>query len=197
MRKSETKALNVTKEAKHRVFVGLGWDPADDPGLVNKVKAMAKGEETHHDLDLSCYAFDSYKAFAGFVSALPEHASIANDTIYHSGDNEEGVGEGDDEEISVELKDLPDDIHDIIFTATVTSGQSFSDVKSPEMRIADGYTDHNFLHHDLGADAPKNANVFIFVKLTRGEDGWSMTYIGNYARDGEIGDYEEYLRSYL
>lgn len=197
MAPGETKPLNVTKEAQHRVVVGLGWDPADDPGLMGKVKALAKGKETHHDLDLSCYAYDEYKAFAGFVSALPEHASIANDHIYHSGDNEEGVGEGDDEEISVELKDLPDNIHHIIFTATVSTGQSFADVNSPEIRVADGYTNHNFLHHDIGADNAKNANVFVFVKLQRNDEGWFLTNISEYARDSEIRDYEEFIRTYL
>lgn len=198
MQKGETKQLNVTKEAQHRVVVGLGWDPAAQAGLLDKVQAMAKGKNLHHDLDLSCFAYDEYKAFVGQVSAVPELATMANEKIYHSGDNEEGVGEGDDEEISVELKDLPINFVHLFFTATVTSGQTFGVVNSPEMRIADGYTDHNFLQTDLNAPQAKDSNLYLFVKLSRGEnDNWSLTFLDEYKQDSEINDYEAFLRTYL
>ena len=59
MKKGETKPLNVTKEAQHRVVIGLGWDPADAPKLIKKIGSLAKGLPTHHDLDLSCFIFDA------------------------------------------------------------------------------------------------------------------------------------------
>lgn len=198
MEKGESKPLNVTKEAQHRVVIGLGWDPAAEAGLLDKVQAMAKGKNLHHDLDLSCFAFDNYKAFTGQVSALPELASMANDKIYHSGDNEEGIGEGDDEEISVELKDLPDNVNHLFFTATVTSGQTFGAVNSPEMRIADGYTDHNFLQTAIDGAKAQSSNVYLFIKLSRNDDeSWTLTFLDEYAQDAQISDYEAYLRTYL
>lgn len=197
MDKGASKPLNVTKEAQHRVFVGLGWDPADSPNIVQKVKAIAKGKETHHDLDLSCFAYDQDKSFIGHVSALPELASMADDKIYHSGDNEEGIGEGDDEEISVELKDLPNNIHNLIFTAAVTSGQTFGHVKSPEIRIADGYTNHNFLRTDIAQNEGQDDDLYIFIKLSKQDGKWHLTNLDTYLKDAEISDYEEHLRNYL
>ena len=61
MKSGKSKPLNVTKEAQHRIVIGLGWDPADEPGLIQRIGSMAKGQPTHHDLDLSCYIYDENK----------------------------------------------------------------------------------------------------------------------------------------
>lgn len=198
MNKGETKPLNVTKEAQHRVVIGLGWDPADRPKLMDKIGAMATRKPMHHDLDLSCFIFDVDKKLIGKVSADGDFAIDESGKIYHSGDNVEGLGDGDDEEISVELKDIPGHIKYIIFTAHISTGQSFGSVNSPEMRIYDAYTGHNFLHHDLGDEAGKDKGTFAFVTLQRSAaDDWSLRYIGEYPITKDEKDWEAALQSYI
>ena len=84
--------LNVTQKSRHRIFVGLGWDPNESPTLKDKVGALIGKREQHHDLDLACYYFNKDGACLGWVGADPEHGSNPSGSIYHSGDSVEGVG---------------------------------------------------------------------------------------------------------
>ncbi len=175
--KGTAKPLNVTKEAQHRVVAGLSWDPAEEPGLIGKVQALAKRQGSHHDLDLSCYIFDKDGALLETVSANPEFAIDAHGKIYHSGDNKEGIGDGDDEEISIEFKSLPAHYHSFLIAAAITSGQTFGEINNPEIRLADAYTDHNFLHLPLDGKENATANAAVFCVLSRDGDKWQLKNI--------------------
>ena len=181
MQKGQCKPLNVTQKAKHRIVVGLGWDPAEEKGLIGKVQAIAQGKETHHDLDLSCHIFNINKELIETISAEPDRLIDASEHIYHSGDNEEGIGEGDDEEISVELKNLPKTIHHILFTAKIKSGHGFHEINNPEIRLADAYTNHNLLVQLLDEPENEKNNFFIFCRLTREKDGWNLCNISTFS----------------
>ena len=111
--------LNVTQKSRRRIFVGLGWDPNASPTLKDKVGALIGGRQEHHDLDLSCYYFNQDGACLGFVSANKDNNANDSGSIYHSGDSVEGVGDGDDEQISAELLKLPPNIHHLIFKAHI------------------------------------------------------------------------------
>jgi tellurium resistance protein TerD len=196
--KGQTKPLNVTKTAKHRIVVGLGWDPAIMPNLMGKVQALAQGKAIHHDLDLACHIFNPKGEPIDVISADPAHAVDASGHIYHSGDNKEGIGEGDDEEISVELKDLPRTIHSMIFTAKISSGQSFNEINNPEIRLADAYTDHNLLGSPINSDESIGQDLFIFCQIQRSDDeSWQLRNISRYEQLQDIKDMNAYLAGLL
>lgn len=195
--KGQSTKLNVTQEARHRVFVGLGWDPVERVSLIDKAKAIASGKETHHDLDLSCYIFDRDGRYISHVAAQDGKNADQTGHIYHSGDNIEGLGDGDDEQISVELKDLDPAIANIIFKASIKSGHSFAEVKDPEIHISDGYTGRQFLHQML-SDTPENdRNAFVFVRLHKTPEGqWMMQYIGEFLDQAGRTDWPEILKPF-
>lgn len=182
LEKGQHVPLNVTQESQHRIFVGLGWDPADRPGLIGRA-ATALGlsrRAPYHDLDLSCFFYDAAGNLIGEVGSAPDKATDLSGRIYHSGDNVEGIGEGDDEQISVELKDLPAEIHHLVFTASIKSGHRFADIKSPEIRLVDGYSGHEFLKVRLGEEDGATLPAFTFVHLYRDGNGWVVHYVGAY-----------------
>lgn len=190
-------ALNVTQKAKHRIFVGLGWNPNESPALSEKIGALIGTRSAHHDLDLSCFYYDGDKNCLGVVTAQPEHYSDASGSIYHSGDNEEGIGEGDDEQISVALKDLPHNIHHLIFKASIKSGHYFGDIAEPAIRLCDGYTGHCFAEMVLDSDDGAAADVFIFARVYRGDDGWMIHNIGDFKGDTDLDTWRESLAGYI
>lgn len=189
----ERSPLNVTKEAKHRVFVGLGWDPHEKPSLGETIGALVGVREKHHDLDLSCFYYDAQKTPMGVVTAEPEHYSNASGRIYHSGDNVEGVGEGDDEQISVELKDLPDSIHHLVFKASIKSGHNFNDIRDPEIRLCDGYTERCFLETPLCSDQ----DAYVFARIFRADNDWQMVFIDEFIVNSTLNDLKNTLKAYL
>ncbi len=186
--------LNVSDTDTQRIFIGLGWDPNDSPTLKDKVGAIIGGRDAHHDLDLACYYFNQDGACLGYVSADEEKGSNPSGSIYHSGDSVEGIGDGDDEQISVELKNLPPNIVHLVFKASIKSGHSFSEVAAPEIRLCDGYTDREFLHFDLSREDNK-ANGYVFIRLSRGEDKatWVLNVIDRFTDIPEGQDWKTLL----
>lgn len=198
LQKGQITTLNVTQEAQHRVVVGLGWDPNENTGLVDKAKALSKRQSTHHDLDLSCYVFDVNGHYISHICAISDKHTDQTGKIYHSGDNTEGVGDGDDEQISVELKDIDPAIHSIIFVASIKSGHVFGEINAPEIRIADGYSKHNFLHHDLSDRDGEKHKSFAFIRLLKTPDNtWKLHYISEYIEPLVDGQQAANLKKYL
>ncbi len=193
----QTIPLNVTQKARQRVFVGLGWDPNDDLNIKDKALGALGLKDTHHDLDLSCYLFDKNKRYISHVSVEEGREVDQTGKIYHSGDNVEGVGDGDDEQISVELKELDETIHAIIFKASIKTGHTFNEVTDPEIRLVDGYSDHNFLHVSLLANN-NDKSAFVFVGLLKDKDEqWMVRHIGEFIDTPEDGNWAEVLKTYI
>ncbi|MCD8497735.1 MAG: TerD family protein [Alphaproteobacteria bacterium] len=165
LNKGEKTNLNVTQKARHRIMVGLSWDPAQTQGFMDKMREIT-GTPTAHDLDLVCYLYSPDHSFVEHISGDAGRNVDLSEKIYHSGDNVDGDAAGDDEEISAELKDLPPYISHLVFCALVRSGHKFGDVEAPEIRLADGYTNHNLLLTPINHAEGKDKNGFVFAMYT-------------------------------
>ena len=102
--------VSLTKDAPGltRVVVGLGWD-------VNRF-------DTGGDFDLDAAAFllgDSGKTAGSGDFVFYGNLKHSSGGVEHIGDNLTGEGDGDDEQIKVDLTKLPDTITHIAFTATI------------------------------------------------------------------------------
>ena len=197
LEKGQSAPLNVTQKAKHRFVVGLGWDPAQKPGIIQKAGEIIGGKKTYHDLDLACYLYDGDRNFLDVVSSEDGKHTNPAGTIYHSGDDEEGIGGGDDEQISVELKNIDPAIHHIVFKVTIKSGHSFDEIDSPEIRIADGYSDHSFFTVPLNHEGAKGQSAYIFMNVFKGPgEAWHMRYIDEYLKKSGVKNWPEVLADF-
>lgn len=187
--------LKVTEKARWRIMAGLGWDPAFEAGLMDKVGQALGGRKTHHDLDLSCLIYDANNSFVDAVS--PERTADATGKIYHSGDNLEGVGEGDDEQLSVELKDLDASIHHVVFLVKIQTGHDFSQIDSPMARLADGYSNENFLQAYIDSGVLAGSDVYLFAHIYRKGDRWQMHFLDEYIRSVDHEDWRKLVPNFL
>lgn len=200
IQKGETKPINVTKQGNERVFVGLGWDPQVAKNFLARLQDTVTGKQTFHDLDLSCYLYNQHKAFVSVISGKIGQIADESGAIYHSGDDTEGIGGGDDEQISAELANIPDDIHHIIFKATIESGHKFKDIDRPEIRIVDAYTDRQLIKIDLIRDDTLNASTYIFCRLHRDETTpslWHIHFIDEATNAADSAQWAKRLTQYL
>ena len=180
MTKGSVSPLHVTKEAQHRIFIGLGWDPHLHTTLKERIGNVLARKQHHHDLDLACYAYDANYNLVEVVSADTREAATQSGKIYHSGDNVEGIGDGDDEQISVELKDLDDYIVHLLFTVRIKSGHKFGEIKDPQVRLVDGYSNRVFLEHSLSAPEGNDKSGYAFVHLFWTAESWQMRLVDEY-----------------
>ncbi|PJB70771.1 MAG: hypothetical protein CO093_06995 [Alphaproteobacteria bacterium CG_4_9_14_3_um_filter_47_13] len=182
-KKGETVPLFYTKQAQHRIVCGLNWDP---------------GTAETYDLDLSCIMYNKAGEAVDGVSAQPEENIDSSGKIYHSGDDTRGEGDRtDDEAISVELKDLPANICHIVFIAEIQSGHNFEHITNPSMRIADGKTNEDQLLTPLSTPDSQGKNGCVFARISRKEDGWTLTLIEDYFNGEDIDDIVEYMSKYI
>lgn len=195
--KGDRAELKYSKEARQRVLCGLSWDPLqDDPELMEKLKNLGRNVESY-DLDLACMVFDENGEIVDGVSANPEENMDQSGHIYHSGDSTDGDGANDDETISLELKNLPDYVHHVIFVAEIQSMHTFSDVLNPAIRIADGKTDNSQLSVSMSRPDKGVANGYVFARIYREGSGWALHYIDEFFVGTDVPDLVSFVKQYI
>ena len=165
--------VNLSKDnpGLRNIRVGLGWD----------VNAFDSGA----DFDLDASAF-----LAGANGKCPtdtdfifygnlEHQSGA---VKHMGDNLTGEGDGDDEQIEVDLSMVPGNIEKIAFTVTIYDAekrrQNFGQVSNAYIHILDTATNTELLRFDLGEDFSIETAVVV-GELYKHNGEWKFNAIGS------------------
>lgn len=153
------------------VMVGLGWD----------VNEFDSGSD--FDLDASVFMVDGNgkcptdKEFI-FYGNL-KHPSEA---VEHMGDNLTGGGDGDDEQIMVDLTKIPSNIEKIAFTVTIYEAeqrrQNFGQVSNAFIRIVDPANNSEIIRYDLGEDFSIETAVVV-AELYKNNGEWKVNAIGS------------------
>ena len=165
--------VSLTKEAPGlaKVVVGLGWD-------VNQF-------DTGGDFDLDAAAFllgDSGKTAGSGDFVFYGNLKHASGAVEHLGDNLTGVGDGDDEQIKVDLTKVPDPVARIAFTATIYEAeerrQNFGMVSNAFIRIYNEASGEELLRYDLGEDFSIETAV-VFGELYKNNGEWKFNAIGS------------------
>lgn len=163
--------LTKTNPGLKNIVVGLGWD-------TNKY-------DGGYDFDLDASAFllnkegkaPNEQAFIFYNN--PKDASGA---IFHTGDNRTGAGEGDDEQIKIDLSKVPADIEKIAFTITihqaVERNQNFGQVSNSYVRVLNADSNQELARFDLGEDFSIETAVVV-AELYRHGSEWKFNAIGS------------------
>ncbi len=169
--KGQKVSLTKGNPGLKKIMVGLGWD----------VNAF----DTGADFDLDASAF-----LAGANGKCPkdtdfifygnlEHSSGA---VKHMGDNLTGEGDGDDEQIEVDLTLVPNNIEKIAFTVTIYDAESrrqnFGQVSNAYCRIVDESTCTEIVHFDLGEDFSIET-ALVVGELYKHNGEWKFNAIGS------------------
>ena len=169
--KGQRVSLSKGNPGLKKIMVGLGWD----------VNTFSSGAD--FDLDASAFLVGaggkcpSDKEFI-FYGNL-EHESGA---VKHMGDNLTGEGEGDDEQIEVDLSLMPANVEKVAFTVTIYDAdkrrQNFGQVSNAYCRIVDENTDTELIRFDLGEDFSIETAVVV-GELYRYNGEWKFNAIGS------------------
>jgi len=155
------------------VFIGLGWD--------------VKATDTGYDFDLDSSVFmlsineklisDNHFIFYNNLTSPDPDKSLQ-----HMGDNLTGAGEGDDEVIKVNLKQVPADVQKIVITVTIHEAQqrnqNFGQVKNAFVRIVNAQTKQEAVRYDLVEDYSVET-ALIMAELYRKDGEWRLNAVGS------------------
>ena len=171
LQKGQKVSLTKGNPGLSKVVVGLGWD----------VNAF----DTGGDFDLDAAAFlltDSGKVADSKDFVFFGNLTHSSGSVQHQGDNLTGVGDGDDEQIKVDLSKVPANIKKIAFTVTIYEAearrQNFGQVSNAFVRIYNEATGEELLRYDLGEDFSIETAA-VFGELYKNGDEWKFNAIGS------------------
>ena len=101
-------------------YIGLGWD-------------IQQG--SNFDLDASIITFDEKNNLSEIIFHRNLHSS--NNAIIHYGDNRTGVGEGDDEVLSIDFANIPLNIFSLAVIINSFKGNSLVSIMNAFIRLYD------------------------------------------------------------
>lgn len=186
-------SIDLTKgnENLTQLMVGLGWDPIKKRGLFGSVFSGASLDCDAFVLMLQDDRLVKQQDIVSFRKQISDCGSVR-----HSGDNLTGSGEGDDEQILVNLDRIPSRINRLIFCVNIYSaasrGQDFGMVENAFIRIVDQQTKEELVRYKLSENyAGKTA--LITAEITRKDGHWSFKAVGTGTNDNSI---EEVARRY-
>jgi tellurium resistance protein TerD len=165
--------ISLSKEAGAaglaKLTVGLGWDTRVTDGA-------------GFDLDASAFLLDGgaqVRSDADFV--FYNQASSACGSVQYMGDNNTGSGDGDDEQVKVDVTKVPADVQKVSFAVTIHEAdvrkQNFGMVTNAFIRIVNDADGKELTRFDLGEDFSTETAV-IFGELYRHGGEWKFKAIG-------------------
>jgi stress response protein SCP2 len=194
-----------------QVTIGLGWDVRQKQG--GFLGKLFGGKEEEYDLDAVAFLLDSN----GKVADLGRTASVSGrnvalyggDVIYFNsmrhpsgniwltGDNRTGVGDGDDEQIIVQLEKLDQKYQKILFVVTIYQGrknnQHFGMVENAFIRAVDS-KGKEITKYSLSGDASMNGMCsMVFAEAYRHNGDWKFRALGE---PGQTDNFVDILAKY-
>ena len=165
--------IDLTKGNKglNNILVGLGWD----------VNAYDTGGD--FDLDSSAFLLGAN----GKCPTSEEFLFYGNlqhpsKSVEHLGDNLTGEGEGDDEQIRIDLSKIPNNIEKISFTVTIYDAdirnQNFGQVSNAYIRIVNQDNGEELIRYDLEEDFSIE-NAIVVGELYKHSGEWKFNAIGS------------------
>ena len=163
--------VSLSKEAPGltAVIVGLGWDPRTTSGADFDLDASA----------LMCNISGKILSDGHFV--FFNNLTSPDGSVKHSGDNLTGGGDGDDEQIKVNLSEVPAECDKLVFPVSIyeaeSRGQNFGQVRNAFIRIVNQADSIELARYDLSEDA-SSETAMIFGELYRNNGEWKFRAVG-------------------
>lgn len=182
-------AINLQKGQRENInapkfSIGLGWD------------TNSSSTGTAFDLDASIFILDDQKKLVS-----DQHLVFYNNlkspdgAVEHSGDNLTGDGDGDDEQIKIDLTNVDSKVAEICIVVTIHDAearrQNFGQVRNSFIRIFDALTNEVILKYELEEDFSIETAVE-FGRIYKREDKWKFEAVGM----GMKGGLQDYLNKY-
>ena len=168
--KGQKVSLTKGNPGLKNIVVGLGWD-------TNKY-------DGGFDFDLDSAAFllgenDKVNSDSDFI--FYNNLKHSSGAVQHLGDNLTGEGDGDDEQVKLDLSLVPQNVNKIAFTVTIHEAQerrqNFGQVNNSYVRLLNSDNDEELLRYDLGEDFSIETAVVV-CEIYKNNGEWKFSAVG-------------------
>ena len=173
------------------VVVGLGWDEVEKSNSGGFLSGLFGSSREDIDCDASAFLCQH-----GHLTSVDDVVYFGNlnhksGCVRHMGDNLTGEGEGDDEQILVDLSKLPEIYDKIYITVNIYRAkerkQHFGMIRNAFIRIFDAETGQELCRYNL-SDNYDGKTAMVFGELYRHNGIWKFNAIGQATTDGDLGE---------
>lgn len=184
----------------NKIYVGLGWDPVATPssggGFLKSLFGGGGSSQPNIDCDASVIMLKNDKVANNSDVIFFGNLKSENGAVKHSGDNLTGAGDGDDEQIVVELQSIPAEYNRLVFVVNIYDAkgrnQHFGMIQNAFIRVVNASNNQELLKYNLSDDYT-NQTTLITGELYRQDNEWKFAAIGTGTQAGSI---REVVESY-
>ncbi|MGK7896617.1 MAG: TerD family protein [Xenococcus sp. (in: cyanobacteria)] len=179
LEKGQRVSLTKNDPGLNELMCGLGWDVIPP----SRGRFFGKAQKDY-DLDSSVICLDEHGKLADFKDIVCfsnlKHSSGA---IIHYGDNLTGLGDGDDEVITIHLAQVPDRIYRLVFVVNIYKclerEHDFSIVKNAFVRLVNMAAHQEMVRYNLSGEPYKGMTGMKLAEVYRHNGEWKFAALGN------------------
>jgi stress response protein SCP2 len=176
--------ISLTKEENSlsKIMVGLGWDPVEKSGSKGLMGGLFGGSQKNVDCDASLIMLDENNKMRNKQNLIYfGNLNSKCGSVKHMGDNLTGDGEGDDEQIMIDLSRVPTDIHKLVFVvniyACVKRKQHFGMIQNAFIRIINTANTKEIVRFNLTDNYAGKTSLFVGEIYRHGSE-WKFAATG-------------------
>jgi len=178
---SKNQTISLAKEAPGltRVALGLGWSArkaAPKKGFFARLLASEEDSQGPDiDLDASCLMFSAGR----LVDQVWFHQLRSEDnSVFHTGDDRHGGGNGDNETITVNLAKVGHSIDTLIFTVNSFQGDTFDQIERSHVHLIDGVSNKVLAEYNIAESGSHTGLIVCSLSWGGASAEWQFTTIG-------------------
>ncbi len=185
LQKGQKVSLTKDNAGLSKVIVGLGWDE------VQQKKGLFSLKSQPIDCDASAIMLKNGKYVTKSDIVYFGHLSHSSGSVKHMGDNLTGAGDGDDEQIIIDISKIPAEYDKIVVVVNIYQAvarkQHFGLIRNAFIRIVDQRTNSEMCRFNL-TDDYSGMTSMIFGELYRYNDEWKFNPMGQGTTDPGLGE---------
>lgn len=182
LQKGQKVDLTKGNAGLRRVMVGLGWDEAQPQsrGLFGGLFGGGKVEDI--DCDAMAFLLDGNGRIANTRDVVfYNNLRHSSGCVVHQGDNLTGAGDGDDEQIMIDLSRLPAQYDRIVILVSIYKAtdrrQHFGMIRNAFIRLVDADTNKELCIYNLSENY-NGMTAMIFGEVYRYNGEWKFSAVG-------------------
>lgn len=188
LQKGQRIDLTKGKAGLSKLLVGLGWDPVSSRGFFGK---LFGGGGANIDCDASVLMLENDKMTDSKNVIYFGNLKSRCGGVVHTGDNLTGEGDGDDEQILIDLAKVPAQINKLVFVVNiydcVRRKQDFGMIQNAFIRVVDQANREELVTYNL-RDNYSGRTSLIAAEIYRQDGEWKFAAVGEGTNDTKIGD---------
>lgn len=183
-----------------RIMVGLGWDPVQKSGGGGGLFGGlfgGGGSGANVDCDASVIMLGANDKLQNNNDVIYFGNLKSKDgSVTHSGDNLTGDGDGDDEQVTIELSRVPSNVEKLVFVVNIYDAvkrkQHFGMIRNAFIRVVNPTNNQELIKYNLTDDYSGKTSLIVGEIYRHGNE-WKFAAVGTGTNASGL---SEVVRSY-